>query len=213
LNAIIGFTGTLLMRLPGPLTAEQAKQLLTVQTSAKHLLSLINDLLDLAKVESGNVEIKLEPVVCGAVLEEVASTLRPLADKKGLGFAVVLTDEDIIVRTDRRILSQIAINLVNNALKYTDTGGVKLSLGRHVGPEGAVTTVAVEDSGCGIGAEEEKQLFRAFTQLDSSSTRQHEGTGLGLYLSQMLASLIGGTITCESELGRGSVFTLTIPDN
>src|SRR3569832_1458973 len=105
LNAIIGFTGTLLMRLPGPLTADQEKQLRTVQTSARHLLSLINDLLDLAKIESGKVELHPEPVACRGVVQEVATALRPLAEGKGLRFEASTPPDEVIVRADRRALS------------------------------------------------------------------------------------------------------------
>jgi len=120
LNAIIGFTGTLLMRLPGPLTTDQEKQLQTIQISARHLLSLINDLLDLAKIESGRVELSLEPVSCRQLIDEVATALRPLAERKGLRFAVQSPDKDFVMRTDRRALSQILINLINNAIKFTE---------------------------------------------------------------------------------------------
>jgi PAS domain S-box-containing protein len=212
LNAIIGFTGTLLMKLPGPLTADQEKQLRTVQASAKHLLSLINDLLDLGRIESGNLELNLEPVACGDVIDEIASTLRPLAERKGLRFEVLMPDGNLSARTDRRALSQIAINLINNAVKYTDSGDIALTLRRHTGAEKSATLLEVRDTGCGISDEDQARLFQAFTQLDSSTTREHEGTGLGLHLSQMLAGLIGGRIDCLSEPGRGSTFTLTIPD-
>src|SRR5258707_6972812 len=111
LNAIIGITGTLLMKLPGPLTSDQNRQLQTIQTSAKHLLSLINDLLDLAKIESGKVQVNLEPVGCQAVLEEVATALRPLAEAKGLQFETQMPNEDVIVQTDRRALQQILVDL------------------------------------------------------------------------------------------------------
>src|SRR5262245_48224580 len=112
LNAIIGFTGTLLMKLPGPLTADQEKQLTTVQSSARHLLSLINDILDLAKIEAGKVEISLGPVVCQEVIAEVVASLRPLAEQKGLRFEVELPAHELIALADRRAFSQILINLV-----------------------------------------------------------------------------------------------------
>src|SRR5205085_8505777 len=113
LNAIIGFTGTLLMKLPGPLTPDQEKQLRTIQGSGRHLLSLINDLLDLAKIESGKVQLNLEPVECDGVVEEVANSLRPLAQDKGLTFVTLLSDQKVVVMTDRRALNQILINLTN----------------------------------------------------------------------------------------------------
>ena len=122
LNAIIGFTGTLLMKLPGPLLPDQEKQLRTVQTSGRHLLSLINDLLDLAKIESGKVEINLEPVECQSVVEEVVTALRPAAEAKGLTFEATVLPPDLCVRADRRALSQILLNLTTNAIKFTERG-------------------------------------------------------------------------------------------
>jgi PAS domain S-box-containing protein len=210
LNAIIGFTGTLLMRLPGPLTPDQEKQLSTIQTSARHLLSLINDLLDLAKIESGKVEIKLEPISCVSVIEEVAMTLRPLAEKKGLKFHLRLPREDSVIHTDRRALSQILINLANNAIKFTEQGNVEITLAQRMEQEKAVTEIRISDTGYGIKLDDQTKLFQSFTQLDSSSTRNHEGTGLGLHLSQKLAELLGGRITFHSEYGAGSTFSLLI---
>jgi protein-histidine pros-kinase len=208
LNAIIGFTGTLLMRLPGPLTGDQEHQLQTVRTSARHLLSLINDLLDLAKIESGKVEISTEPVACQGVVHEVVTTLRPLAEAKRLIFEVSMPPDDLVVHADRRALSQILLNLMNNAIKFTDTGLVRLELGP--GPEDQSIEIRVIDTGTGIKAEDQARLFTAFAQLSTSSGR-YDGTGLGLHLSQKLAELLGGSISVTSEFGRGSVFVLSLP--
>ncbi|OGG56930.1 MAG: PAS domain-containing sensor histidine kinase, partial [Candidatus Handelsmanbacteria bacterium RIFCSPLOWO2_12_FULL_64_10] len=212
LNAIIGFTGTLLMKLPGPLTDDQNRQLRTIQASARHLLSLINDLLDLAKIESGKVEINPEPVSCQGVIEEVASALRPLAEAKGLKFEVKVPRDEVAIQTDRRALSQILINLTNNAIKFTEKGRVRIELGRRQENGQTLTEFRVIDTGIGIKAEDQARLFQAFTQLDSASTRRYEGTGLGLHLSQKLTDLIGGHITLKSEHGKGSAFTLAIPE-
>jgi signal transduction histidine kinase len=212
LNAIIGFTGTLLMKLPGPLSDEQEKQLQTIRSSAKHLLSLISDLLDLEKIESGKAELNIEPVNCQSVLEEVSTMLRPLAQNKGLTIDVKAPSQLITVRTDRRALSQILLNLTNNAIKFTDTGLVRLEIGRKQDNGRAVTQFSVTDTGVGIKPEDQPMLFQAFTQVDSSPTRRHEGTGLGLHLSQKLANLIGGSIAFRSEYGKGSTFTLALPD-
>jgi protein-histidine pros-kinase len=212
LNAIIGYTGTLLMRLPGPLTADQAKQLGTIQSSSRHLLSLINDLLDVAKIESGKVEILLEPTSCADILKELTATLSPLVEKRGLEFHVRIPDEDVVIHTDRRTLAQILINLANNAIKFTDSGQVDVSLTQRLSDGKTVTEFRVSDTGCGIKPEDQKRLFQAFTQLDSSSTRRYEGTGLGLHLSQMLAKLLNAHISLESAFGKGSTFTLTIPE-
>jgi PAS domain S-box-containing protein len=212
LNAIIGFTGTLLMKLPGPLTADQEKHLTTIRTSANHLLSLINDLLDLAKIESGKVELKLEPVICQEVIEEVAASLRPLAAAKGLRFVVEMPDAAHEIRVDRRALSQIIINLTDNAIKFTGQGEVRLDLNVSQQNGQTVTEIRVTDTGIGIRAQDQDRLFRAFEQLETTDLhRRYEGTGLGLHLSQKLAGLLDGTITLQSEYGQGSTFTLLLP--
>jgi signal transduction histidine kinase len=212
LNAIIGFTGTLLMKLPGPLTADQEKQLTTIRTSARHLLSLINDLLDVAKVESGKMTLRAEQVSCDAVIEEVAAPLRRAAAGQGLVFDIRYVARDVVVHTDRRTLSQILINLINNAIKYTESGSITVTLDRRDGRGRRVVEVSVADTGCGIRSEDQARLFQAFSQVDSSSTRRFEGTGLGLHLSQKLAELLGGEITFVSRYGTGSTFTLRLPE-
>jgi protein-histidine pros-kinase len=208
LNAIIGFTGTLLMGLPGPLTAEQRKQLETVKASAKYQLSLINDLLDLAKINSGKVELQLEPVACSDVVDEVADTLRSLAEQKGLSFEVN-SPREFVLKTDRRALSQILINLINNAIKFTHKGGIRIDVQQKNG----ATKILVADTGIGIDREDQAKLFDAFTRVESAGGDRAEGTGLGLHLSQKLAGLLGGVITFESERGKGSAFTLSIEHN
>ncbi len=206
LNAIIGFTGTLLMRLPGPLTDEQAKQLDVVQSSARHLLSLINDMLDVARIESGKTELHFEPVGIGSLVEEVVTALRPLAESKRLALRVELPPEDLNVRTDRRALHQILINLTSNAIKYTDTGSVRVQARRSA----KTIELAVIDTGIGIKDEDRDRLFEAFEQVDRSTTRRVGGVGLGLYLSRRLAALIGATLAVNSAIGKGSTFTLTL---
>jgi signal transduction histidine kinase len=208
LNSILGFTGTLLMRLPGPLNSGQQKQLETIKASAKHQLSLINDLLDLAKIESGKVELNLEWVACRGVLEEIMQTLRPLAAGKGLNFNLQLPNEDeVVLRTDRRALSQILNNLINNAIKFTDQGAVELSLRKT----DDTVEIVVTDTGIGIKPEDQAKLFAAFTRLDGRISPRTEGAGLGLHLSQKLAALLGGRIQFESVPGKGSMFSLAIP--
>jgi signal transduction histidine kinase len=211
LNAIIGFTGALLMKLPGPLTDEQDKQLNTIRNSARHLLSLINDILDVAKIEAGKVTLELGSVQCQNLVREVAETLRPLAAQKGLSLDVDLSAPDIVLNTDRRALTQILINLVNNAIKFTEKGGVRVTLAEKQGADKPVVEFSVADSGAGIREEDQAKLFQAFSQLDSTSTRHAEGAGLGLYLCQNLANLIGGSLFFTSDFGHGSTFTLALP--
>lgn len=207
LNAIIGFTGTLLMKLPGPLNARQQQQLEIIQSSGRHLLSLINDMLDLAKVESGKAEVHFEEVRIADVLDDVAASLRPMAQDKGLRFDVAVSDRAIVASTDPRALRQILLNLANNAIKYCDKGFVRMEL--RAAPD--ALRFDVSDSGIGIKKEDIARLFQPFEQVDPSSTRRFEGAGLGLYLSKKLATLLGGTLDVASVFDEGSTFSLSIP--
>jgi protein-histidine pros-kinase len=212
LNAIIGFTGTLLMKLPGPLTPDQERQLQNISTSAKHLLLLINDLLDLAKIESGKIELKPEPISCQNIVQEVIATLHPMAQDKGLELSMVVPDQEVLVKTDRRSLSQILLNLTYNAIKFTEKGEVRIELRRTGANSLQLIELRVIDTGVGIKPEDQAKLFQAFTQVDGSSTPRHEGTGLGLHLSKKLVELLGGNIFFQSEYGRGSEFTIVLEE-
>lgn len=212
LNAIIGFTGTLLMQLPGPLTDEQARQLQIVKSSAKHLLSLLNDLLDLAKIESGTVELSYEPLDIHGLIEDVAMAMRPLAESKGISLELDVPADKLILRTNHRALRQILINLLNNAIKFTDRGYVRLALSRRRESGQPLTEISVIDTGIGIRPEDQAKLFQAFTQIDTIGSQQREGTGLGLHLSLKLAELIGGKILVKSAEGAGSTFSLRIAE-
>ncbi|NRF71097.1 PAS domain S-box protein [Aquincola sp. S2] len=210
LNAIIGFTGTLLMQLPGPLNDEQQRQLNTVRSSARHLLALINDLLDVAKIEAGKVELSREAIDCAALIGDIVASLRPQAEAKGLTLSVELPDEAVL-HTDRRALQQIVLNLAGNAIKFTPHGTVRVRLLRAAGEPSGSTEIRVEDSGIGIPASEQGKLFGAFARVGKAGAGMPEGTGLGLHLSQKLAGLLGGRIEFSSESGGGSVFSLLLP--
>ncbi|HVW00197.1 MAG TPA: ATP-binding protein [Planctomycetaceae bacterium] len=207
LNAIIGFTGTLLMKLPGPLNADQEKQLQTIRTSARHLLSLINDLLDLAKIESGRIELYPVPLIVNHVVTDAAAALRPLADEKGLALEVDLPPRDVEWTFDQRALQQILLNLIGNAVKFTPEGEVRVEL--RAGAVGEIRFNVI-DTGPGIPPETLERLFQRFSQGEGGTRHKIDGTGLGLYLSQRLAELLGGEITVESRPGQGSTFTLTL---
>jgi protein-histidine pros-kinase len=211
LNAVIGFTGTLLMKLPGPLTAEQEKQLKMVNSNARHLLSLINDLLDLAKIEAGKLELNPEPTRCAELINAAADSLRPLAQARGLGLDVV-ADDELSLRIDRRALNQIILNLLNNAIKFTERGGVQIRLAGAMLNGSSTVEISITDTGVGISAEDQQKLFSAFSQMGASVRRRSEGTGLGLHLSQKLAEALGGRILVQSELGKGSTFTAVFPE-
>jgi len=218
LNSIIGFTGIVLQGLAGPLNPEQTKQLGMVRSSARHLLELINDVLDISKIEAGQLEIHVEPFDLRDLIERVVTLVKPLADKKALTLTVAATKGPLEIVGDRRRLQQILTNLLNNAIKFTDHGSVTLTVestwndGRL--PETAsrpVVRLSVADTGIGIRPEDLATLFQPFRQIDSGLARQHEGTGLGLAICRRLAALMGGEISATSEWQKGSTFTVTVP--
>ena len=207
LNSIIGFTGILLQGLVGPLLDEQRKQLGMVQNSARHLLNLISDVLDISKIEAGQLEIERRPFDAKESIHRVIEMIRPMATKKTIGLTVGIRDGVGSINTDRRRFEQILINLVNNAVKFTLRGEVKLLCQT----DGLRLTIQVTDTGIGIRTEDLTKLFLPFRQVDSGLTRKHEGTGLGLAICQKLMKMLGGQITVCSEWGVGSTFTFWLP--
>jgi PAS domain S-box-containing protein len=208
LNSIIGFTGIVLQELAGPLTPEQTKQLGMVRDSARRLLALINDVLDISKIEAGQLELRLAAFDVRASIERLVELVRPLADKKGLSLQVELHGELAPFVSDQRRVEQILLNLLNNAIKFTDRGSVTLCA-ELMAPSRLL--VRVVDSGIGIDEQNLPQLFQPFRQLDSGLERQHEGTGLGLAICRRLTERLGGAIRVESRAGQGSVFTVELP--
>ncbi|HWQ91105.1 MAG TPA: HAMP domain-containing sensor histidine kinase, partial [Clostridia bacterium] len=202
------FSGILRQGLAGPVNDEQAKQLGLVYGSAKHLLSLINDLLDLSRIEAGRVELENEPLDFVGVIAEVVDNLKPLADQKRLRI-LVETPGNLIIKSDRKRAFQVLLNVVNNAIKFTERGEVRVSASL----EGDFLEVRVSDTGIGIKPEQMGLLFEAFRQLDGSAKRAYEGTGLGLHLCRRLLRLMGGEISARSVHGQGSCFTFTLPVN
>lgn len=208
LNSIIGFTGILLQELAGPLNPEQNKQLGMVRGSARHLLALINDILDISKIEAGELKVELGPVDLPATIRKVAESLAPEAERKGLALHVRIDHALGEMESDERRLEQILLNLLNNAIKFTDTGDVSID----AAPDGAGrVAIAVRDTGIGIREENLKDLFQPFHQVESGTTRQYEGTGLGLAISRRLADRLGGEVRVESQWQAGSTFTLVLP--
>jgi len=207
LNSIIGFTGILLQELPGKLNDEQKKQLTMVQKSSRHLLTLINDVLDISKIEAGQLDLAPETYSLKESIEKLHGIILPSAVNKGLSLEYHLEPEDIELFTDKRRVEQIILNLLSNAVKFTDLGKVSLLCRSEDGK----LIVDVKDSGIGISQENIVNLFQPFRQIESGLTRRFEGTGLGLSISQKLSALLGGKIVVESHEGKGSTFSLIIP--
>ncbi len=206
LNSIIGFTQILLQGLAGPMNDEQTRQMEMVNGSGRHLLALINDILDLSKIEAGRTVLQREEVAISEVLASVEGTVRPLLEDKGLAWECGC-DEPGTIFTDRRRLEQILLNLLSNAVKFTDSGQVRLSarvVGNHVRFE-------VADTGVGIDPEALGLVFGEFVQLETKDAMRPDGTGLGLAISRRLAHLLGGTLVVASEVGVGSTFVLSLP--
>ncbi|MBN2382982.1 HAMP domain-containing protein [bacterium] len=207
LNSIIGFTGILLQGLAGPLTAEQHKQLGMVQSSSRHLLSLINDVLDLSKIEAGQLELLPGPFHLPEFLEQLVHSVRPLAEKKHLQMTLSVSPEIEQIVSDRRRVEQILLNLFNNAIKFSESGTITVDCRLNEG----YILFAVRDPGLGIKKQDQTKIFNPFQQVDTGITRRHEGTGLGLSISQKLVEMLGGRIWVESEWGQGSSFFFTLP--
>jgi PAS domain S-box-containing protein len=208
MNAILGFSDLLAEQ---PLTEEQREYVNLIQGSGQHLLGLINDVLDLSKIEAGALHAELEDCGLAAALHCVEAMMHSLADQKGLELRMIV-DPDVPdrVRTDCARLRQCLVNLIGNAIKFTPSGHVHVRV--HVDRSQGVPRLRfdVEDTGIGIAPEKQEQIFEAFVQADGTTTRKYGGTGLGLTITRKLATLLGGTVSVESELGRGSVFSLTI---
>ncbi len=207
LNSIIGFTGIVLQGLAGPLNPEQNKQLEMVRGSARHLLALINDVLDISKVEAGQLEVTCEPFDLRASIEKAAAGVKLLAQKKALDLQVELAPEIGAWTSDQRRVEQILINLLNNAIKFTEHGQVTLT----AEIVRSTLRISVTDTGIGIDPDDFQKIFHPFRQIDTGLARNHEGTGLGLAICRRLAELLGGEIRVESEWGKGSTFTVVLP--
>ncbi len=207
LNSIIGFTGILLQGLAGPLTDEQRKQLTMVQTSARHLLDLINDVLDISKIEAGQLKVEGSTFSLRDLVNEVSASARPLVEKKGLALSVDVHLEVGELWSDRRRVAQILMNLLSNAIKFTTSGGIRVDCRL----DGGWAVVSVADTGIGIRKKDLEKLFVPFQQVESGLARNYEGTGLGLSISKRLVAALGGDMAVESEAGRGSTFTFRLP--
>ena len=206
MNAIIGYTRILLRKLSGGIDERQYHNLENVQTSADHLLILINDILDLSKIEAGRMDIQPEQVDLKHLVAECVTSICSLVKP---GVQLDQHVEDVApVRTDLDRLRRILMNLLSNAVKFTEQGHITVSLRAA----GEWTELAVADTGVGISSEELPHIFDEFHQVDGPGGGAQEGTGLGLAIAQKSGALLGGTLSVESEVGKGTTFTLRLKD-
>ncbi len=211
MNSILGYTQLVLDGVDGPLTDDQGESLGKVEKNARHLLKLINDILDLSKIEAGRMELELHPFDLGTLATEVVDDLRALAEPRGLACEVVREVGDLRLVADSNMVREVLNNLVNNAIKFTDHGRVEVQVTAQARDDRPGLLTRVRDTGVGIPAEGLDQVFDAFKQLDGSTTRPHGGTGLGLSIAKHLVELHGGAIWVESRVGQGSCFSFWLP--
>lgn len=208
MTAILGFAEVLHQRLTDPELVDAAA---TIRRNGEHLLEIINDILDISKIEAGKVDIELLPTPIGPLIRDIDDVLHLRAKSKGISLSVEIAGPSpATIRTDPTRLRQILMNLVGNAIKFTESGAVRL-LAEFVPGDDPQMRFTVEDTGIGITPEQLERLFKPFSQADSSTTRRFGGTGLGLTISKRLAEMLSGTIAVDSQPGRGSRFHLTIP--
>lgn len=216
MNAIIGYTDLLLDKVDGPINEEQEKSLKKVVSNARHLLQLINDVLDISKIESGKIELQPKEIYLKLLIDSVIPTFEPMIKQKGLTFTINLNENLLPVYGDEDKVKQIFINLLSNAVKFTQQGGITISAkpserGIKHGESPLFVEVCVEDTGIGIKDEDIGKIFGKFTQVDVSTIRQYEGTGLGLNIARGLVALHKGLIWVTSKYGEGSKFCFTLP--
>ncbi len=208
LNAIGGYADLMEMGIRGPVSEAQRDDLLRIKRSQRHLLGLVNEVLNYAKLETGSVHYDMGDVVVAAALTEAQSFVAPQASAKGLTLHPVDCPDVVVARADPEKLRQALVNLLSNAVKFTDSGGAVYLGCRAVGDE---VMIFVRDTGMGIATDKLDAVFEPFVQVDQRLTRPFEGTGLGLAISRDLARGMGGDLTAESTVGVGSMFTLTLP--
>lgn len=210
LNSIIGFSSILLKNRDGSVSQDNLDRVEKINRNGKHLLQLINDILDLSKVEAGKMETDLSSSDIRPLVGEVAEMLQPQADAKNIRLSVELPPAPVVIETDMQKLRQIVINLTNNAVKFTEKGFVTVRL-FPAGEKYSGVCIEVQDTGIGISEAKLESVFEAFQQADTTTSRKYGGTGLGLTISRTLLSLLGGRIRVNSKVGQGSTFSLELP--
>jgi PAS domain S-box-containing protein len=208
INAILGYSTLLLENIYGPLAEKQAEGIQRTHKAAKHLLELVNDVLDLSKIEAGKVDLKLQPVLVPELVEDLFVTVRPLADERGSTLSLESVGDAKTVTTDPRRVRQILLNLLSNAIKFGQGKPIRV---RSLGLPDGGHEIQVIDQGMGIAKEDSERIFDEFVQLGKGAPQLQEGTGLGLPISKRLAELLHGDLIVESTPGKGSCFRLRLP--
>ncbi|HEY6088179.1 MAG TPA: ATP-binding protein [Gemmatimonadaceae bacterium] len=207
INALIGYASLMLDRIYGDLTPRQEDGLTRIQGAAQHLLALINDILDLAKIEAGRMPLHLDDVALSEIMTEISQQIEPLVKKKSLNFNIEMPSRDLMLHTDRTKVKQILLNLLSNAVKFTHNGGIWVTISR----DEEDLRFDVRDTGIGIRPSDLESIWEDFRQVDQSRTREFGGTGLGLSITRKLVDALGGHVFTESAFGRGSTFTVVLP--
>jgi Amt family ammonium transporter len=211
LNAIIGFAKLLLKQQVGPLNQIQYTDISYIYDSAQHLLSLVNDILDLSKIEAGKIRLELEWLSVEEIIVGVMASTYILIDGKPIKLSEEIEPHLPKILVDRGRIRQVVINMLSNAAKFTDAGNITLRINKIIKNEQEFIRFSVQDSGIGIAEEDMAKVFEPFRQIDSSVARRAQGTGLGMPISDRLVALHGGKLWVESQVGQGSTFLFTIP--
>ena len=209
LNAILGYTSMVLQGLGGPIEPGAKRQLRRIESNGRHLLTIINEILDISRIEAGRMPLQISRLRIPDLVTEVKAELEPIIIRSKIAVSSQLDKDLPILVTDRQKVKQILLNLLSNALKFTHHGNVTITARRY--PRERAVTVSVTDTGIGIAPADQEKIFEDFRQLDNSPTRAYGGTGLGLSICRRLAEMMDGRITVESQVGKGSTFTLTLP--
>jgi signal transduction histidine kinase len=211
LNAVIGYSELLQTLAQRKGQTETLSDLNKITQAGKHLLSLINDVLDISKIEAGKMQFLLENLEVGQLIQDVVATVKPLVEKNGNTLAVQSDANLGTIRADLTRLRQCLFNLLSNAGKFTKKGTITLAVGRQNAADGERIVFRIRDTGIGMAPEQLNRLFQPFTQADASTTRKYGGTGLGLAITRNLCQMMGGDVAVQSELGQGTTFTYWLP--
>jgi signal transduction histidine kinase len=209
LNAMLGYTSMLLQGVAGPVDPPVKRQLGRIESNGRHLLTIINEILDISRIEAGRMPLQMATFKVPDLVSEVKAELEPIIMRSKLNVTLDLPRDIPAISSDRQKVKQILLNLLSNALKFTHHGGVTIAARRNAKDRTLVLTVS--DTGIGIANADQDKIFEDFRQLDNSPTRAYGGTGLGLSICRRLAQMLDGRITVQSQVGKGSTFALTLP--